>query len=112
MPSSAEPACKAPQVVRPPASGTGHHLELGVSRLMPISALRAESFFGSLKNEWYSRFTFKTRAEARMSVIWYIESFYNRMRPHSSVGWRKPAELMEDFFARFDTGCKEVKKAA
>ncbi len=72
----------------------------------------AESFFGSLKNEWYSRFSFKTRADARTSVIWYIESFYNRMRPHSSVGWRKPAELMGEFFDRFNAGCEEVKKAA
>ena len=72
----------------------------------------AESFFGSLKNEWYSRFTYRTRAQARMSVIWYIESFYNRMRPHSSVGWRKPAELMGEFFERFDAGCEEVRKAA
>ena len=72
----------------------------------------AESFFGSLKNEWYHRFAFETRAKARMAVIWYIESFYNRMRPHSSVGWRKPAELMEEFFARFNRGLEEVQMAA
>ena len=71
-----------------------------------------ESFFGSLKNEWYSRFTFKTRAQARRSAIWYIEAFYNRMRPHSSVGWRKPAELMDEFFARFGVVREEVRKAA
>ena len=72
----------------------------------------AESFFGSLKNEWYSRFTFKTRAQAKTSVIWYIESFYNRMRPHSSVGWRKPAELMGEFFERSAASCGEVMEAA
>lgn len=72
----------------------------------------AESFFGSLKNEWYSRFSFKTRAQAKTAVIWYIESFYNRMRPHSSVGWRKPAELMGEFFARSSDNCGEVMKAA
>lgn len=72
----------------------------------------AESFFGSLKNEWYSRFTFKTRTSAKRSVIWYIEAFYNRFRPHSSVGWRRPAELMEEFFARTEAACKEVVSAA
>ena len=72
----------------------------------------AESFFGSLKNEWCHRFTFGTRAKARMAVVWYIESFYNRMRPHSSVGWRKPAELMGEFFVRFDSGLEEVQLAA
>ena len=72
----------------------------------------AGSFFGSLKNERYSRFTFKARAEARMSAIWYMESLYNRMRPHSGVGWRKPAESMEDFFTRFYAGREEVKRAA
>lgn len=72
----------------------------------------AESFFGSLKNEWYHRFTFETRAKARTAVIWYIESFYNRMRPHSSVGWRRPAELMGEFFVRFDSGLEEVRMAA
>jgi transposase InsO family protein len=79
---------------------------------MQISALRMESFFGCLKNEWYHRFAFKTRGEARTSVVWYIESFYNRARPHSSVGWRKPAELMEEFFARLDRGLGEVQLAA
>ncbi len=72
----------------------------------------AESFFGSLKNEWYARFAFKTRAKARAAVIWYIETFYNRMRPHSSVGWRRPAELMGEFFERFDSGLEEVQMAA
>ena len=60
----------------------------------------------------YHRFSFETRSKARMAVIWYIESFYNRMRPHSSVGWRKPAELMEEFFARFNRGLEEVQMAA
>lgn len=34
------------------------------------------------------------------------------MRPHSSMGWRKLAELMEEFFARLDRGLEEVQKAA
>ena len=73
---------------------------------------RALTKASMLKNERYSRFTFKARAEARMSAIWYMESLYNRMRPHSGVGWRKPAESMEDFFTRFYAGREEVKRAA
>ncbi len=69
-------------------------------------------FFGSLKNEWYHRFTFGTRARARMAVVWHIESFYSRMRPHSSVGWRRRAELMGEFFVRFDSGLEEAQMAA
>jgi len=42
MPSPEAPAKATPQVVRRQASGTGHHLGLGVTRLMPISALIAE----------------------------------------------------------------------
>ena len=45
-------------------------------------------------------------------MVWYIESFYNRARPHSSVGWRRPAELMDEFFARFESGLEEVQMAA
>ncbi len=76
------------------------------------SALIAESFFGSLKNEWYHRFSFKTRAEAQAAVVWYIEKFYNRTRPHSTVGWRRPAELMGEFFDRMDEALEEVQLAA
>jgi transposase InsO family protein len=89
------------------------HSTCGSASVRHIRAPDAsESFFGSLKNEWYHRFSFETRSKARMAVIWYIESFYNRTRPHSSVGWRKPAELMDEFFARFDRGLEEVQMAA
>lgn len=47
-----------------------------------------------------------------MSVVWYIESFYNRARSHASVGWRRPAELMDQFFERFESSLKEVQLAA
>lgn len=60
----------------------------------------AESFFATLKNEMYYRRGFKTREEARMSVIWFIEAYYNRRRPHSTIGYRVPAEAMDAFFER------------
>ncbi len=56
----------------------------------------AESFFASLKNEMYHRFTFATRARARFAVADYIEVFYNRRRLHSTLGYRTPAEALND----------------
>ena len=56
----------------------------------------AESFFSMLKNEMYHRETFPTRAKARLKVATYIETYYNRARPHSTLGYRTPAEAMAD----------------
>ena len=59
-----------------------------------------ESFFATLKNEMYHRRRFPTRAAARCAVIEFIEAYYNRRRPHSTIGYRIPAEAMEEFFKR------------
>lgn len=60
----------------------------------------AESWFSSLKNERYYRYSYSTRAEARASVVQYIEAFYNRQRPHSSIDNQIPTEKMAAFFER------------
>ena len=52
----------------------------------------AEGFFASLKNEMYYQHVFPTRAEARLAVMKYIETFYNRRRRHSTLGYRTPAQ--------------------
>jgi putative transposase len=57
----------------------------------------AESFFASLKNEMYYRYTFPTRAHARFAVADYIEVFYNRRRLHSTLGYRTPFEALTDY---------------
>jgi putative transposase len=57
----------------------------------------AESFFASLKNEMYYRYTFATRARARFAVADYIEVFYNRRRLHSTLGYRTPFEALTDY---------------
>jgi transposase InsO family protein len=51
-----------------------------------------ESFFHSLKSEWLSWHTFKTRDEAANSIFEYIETFYNRERRHSTLGFLSPVE--------------------
>jgi putative transposase len=54
----------------------------------------AESFFASLKNEMYYRQSFPDQARARFAVAEYIEIFYNRVRLHSTLGYRTPAEAL------------------
>jgi putative transposase len=56
----------------------------------------AESFFAALKNEMYYRHTFTSRARARFAVAEYIEVFYNRIRLHSTLGYRTPFEALTD----------------
>jgi transposase InsO family protein len=57
----------------------------------------AESFFAALKNEMYYRQAFPTRARARFAVADYIEVFYNRQRLHSTLGYRTPAEALNEY---------------
>jgi putative transposase len=51
-----------------------------------------ESFFASLKKELTRSEEFVTREEARASLFEYIEVFYNRVRRHSSLGYKSPIE--------------------
>jgi len=51
-----------------------------------------ESFFASLKKELVHGEDYATRAEAKASIFEYIETFYNRVRRHSSLGYVAPAE--------------------
>jgi len=75
----------------------------------------AESFFGTLKNEWYHHERTLDAETTKYLAIEFIESYYNRYRPHEAVGDRVPADLMEEFFARFEAALKydeEVMPAA
>jgi putative transposase len=47
----------------------------------------AESFFASLKGELVDHEKYATRAAAAASIADYIESFYNPVRRHSSIGY-------------------------
>jgi transposase InsO family protein len=51
-----------------------------------------ESFWSSLRNELVHRRHFATRADARTAIFDYIESFYNRSRRHSSLGYQSPLD--------------------
>jgi putative transposase len=51
-----------------------------------------ESFFASLKKELVHHEDYHSRAQARASIVEYIEMFYNPKRLHSSLGYVSPAE--------------------
>lgn len=57
----------------------------------------AESFFASLKNELVYRTVFASQDRARRAVAEYIEIFYNRIRLHSGLGYKTPAEVAHSF---------------
>ena len=79
----------------------GHDVRLSVGRTGSChDNAVAESFFGTLKNEMYSLRRWATRSEARNAVIDYIERRYNRNRPHSTIDYKVPAEVMDAFFER------------
>jgi putative transposase len=56
-----------------------------------------ESFWSSLKYEVVYHQRFATRAEARTAIFDYIETFYNRTRLHSALGYRSPLQFEQLF---------------
>jgi transposase InsO family protein len=52
-----------------------------------------ESFFASLKRELVHDEQYTTREQARASIFEYVETFYNRVRRHSSLGYLSPEEF-------------------
>ena len=53
----------------------------------------AERFFWSLKHEWTNHETFDNLEAARLSVFKYIETFYNTVRLHQSLGYKSPNQF-------------------
>jgi putative transposase len=55
-----------------------------------------ESFFATLKKDLVYRYKFKTRSEAKLKIIEYIETFYNSYRMHSSLGYQSPKDYADN----------------
>jgi putative transposase len=55
----------------------------------------AESFWSTLKTEFYNRRPWPTKAEARLAVGAWIEDRYNRRRRHSAIGMISPVRFEE-----------------
>ena len=51
----------------------------------------AESFFSTLEFELLMKSDWHTRAEARRAIFQFIETWYNRKRRHSTLGYVSPA---------------------
>ena len=52
----------------------------------------AESLFATLEKDLLRRRSFATRQDARSAVFDYIETFYNPIRLHSTLGYPSPVE--------------------
>jgi len=53
----------------------------------------AESFFKTLKAECVYQHKFAHREQAALIVFEYIETWYNRKRQHSALGYLSPEEF-------------------
>ena len=60
----------------------------------------AESTNGAVKVELVNREEYPTRAYAHKRVARYIELFYNSRRLHSSLGYRTPQEVLDEYYGQ------------
>ena len=73
---------------------TGHGLEASMSRSgNPYDNAAMESFYSTLKIECLHRQKLATRAQAQAVTFDYIETFYNRERLHSALGYKSPVDF-------------------
>jgi transposase InsO family protein len=48
----------------------------------------AESFFSTLEFELLMKYDWESREDAARGILWYIATWYNRRRRHSTLGLR------------------------
>ncbi len=53
----------------------------------------AESFSKSLKVEWVYNHNYRRRSEAELPIFQWIETWYNRRRIHSTLGYKTIEEF-------------------
>jgi putative transposase len=58
-----------------------------------------ESFFATLELELIVKHEWRTRDEARRAIFRYIEGWYNRVRLHSTLGYRSPVQYEQEVLA-------------
>lgn len=63
------------------------------ARANPYHNAWTESFIGTLKTEMLDDGSFIAHADARIELFAYIESYYNTLRKHSSLGYKTPASF-------------------
>ena len=52
-----------------------------------------ESFFKTFKREVLPKQRYKTKKEARLEILNYLEVYYNDKRHHTSLGYMTPSEF-------------------
>lgn len=55
--------------------------------------IHVESFFRTLKTECYHGLSFKNESELRMALSYYLDSYYNERRIHTSLGCTAPVQF-------------------
>jgi putative transposase len=102
---------------RRPAAGLLHHSDRGVQyassafqallhswQMVPSMSAQGhcydnaamEAFWSTLKTEWVHAKQFSDLAAARLAIFDYIETFYNRKRIHSALGFKSPVEFEQE----------------
>ena len=72
---------------------SGHGVECSMSRKGNCwDNAVAESFFATLKTELVHDADWHTRDEAKSALFEYIEVWYNRVRRHSTLGYKSPVQ--------------------
>ena len=59
----------------------------------------AERFFATREFERLMKHDWDTREDARRAIFRYIETWYNRKRRHSTLGYLSPAEYEAQLMA-------------
>ena len=83
--AAAKPAAKKAKKTTAKASSKGDDF-----RAKTADELNTQ--LASLKKELVHHEDYASRAQARASIVEYIEAFYNPKRRHSSLGYVSPAE--------------------
>ena len=64
----------------------------------------AENFFSSLKVERVYRTSYRTREEAELDLVRWIDGWYNPRRIQRELGWLSPDEYEEAYSTRESSG--------
>ena len=61
----------------------------------------AESFFKSLKTEWVYKHKYNYRSQAELSIFSWIETWYNKRRIHSTLGYKTINEFEIEMYNQY-----------
>ena len=89
-----------------------YSLEASMSRTgNPYDNAAMESFFSTLKTECLHRRAPTTRRETQAQVFDYLETFYNRKRFHSSLGYLSPQAFLDSYIENLKPSLNQLNKS-